>query len=201
MAWFALRVQSGANLPNVERISARLLRGRGVDALFTAYRKSYEQKTIYRRIRKQGIFADLPNYILADLTLQQYMDCNELFYGIDQILYIYGRPCIEGSERSDGDYEKAYERHQLPSDWFDKYRFKTTFPDGKKEPVLFLPDSLSKRVKSTLLNQLVTINEGPFEHFEGTVTKVVGNRLKLDVDVFGRTNKIELDSSKVRLSA
>jgi transcriptional antiterminator NusG len=97
----------------------------------------------------------------------------------------------------------------------DELKDITMFPNvtslfGNKTPLLMnrrdvdkilKDDALDVHVESKILKynigEYVTIKDGPFNNFEGKITKLSGDRIDLDVMIFGRPTNVSLTMEQI----
>lgn len=82
---------------------------------------------------------------------------------------------------------------------------------GKREPILMprsdverliKDDTLEKRIEENLIGvkigDSVEIMDGPFKGFYGTIKEINGNKVNLDVKVFGRPTNVNLNINQIK---
>lgn len=55
----------------------------------------------------------------------------------------------------------------------------------------------SKKIKFNI-GEKVIVGEGPFESFEGVISVINGDKITLEVRIFGRDNNVELTTSQIK---
>lgn len=82
---------------------------------------------------------------------------------------------------------------------------------GSKIPILMRQNDVDKIIKDSELEERVKyqtdglkikdkveITEGPFKGFNGQVTEILGEKISLDVSVFGRPTKVILNNEQIK---
>lgn len=82
---------------------------------------------------------------------------------------------------------------------------------GDKTPILLSALDVNKILKDDLLeehnqskkllfkkNDLVVVTEGPFQSFEGHVCEIKGDRVEIEVRIFGRNTTVELTVNQIK---
>ncbi len=121
--------------------------------------------------RQEFVF---PGYVFAELQLEP--EVSDAVLSTPHVLgFVGNRPSIKG-------------RHTNPT------------PLKQKElDKIFKPRSKAERVTTDHYSEgdFVSINSGPFNGYEAEVLAVLGQKLRLTLDIFGRTTTVEVETNTV----
>jgi len=139
----------------------------------------YPMRAVWRKQRvgprKRVEYPLIPSYlfVFADLTKENRAYSAKTILSIDGVISFLG---IKGEpQECDLDKLDAIRRSEEAGDY----------------------DETLARIEQLLIGQKMTIEDGPFKSFTGTITTILGSEATLDIELFGRTTAIKIDIDKL----